>query len=270
MYLNRLDGLDGRKKKRSRVDTALEAQAASVQDAFEKAEQPEATDEDIANANAMADSYNKTMDSYASREAKQKKTGLKKFVTAYEGTFKKVGKIAPGFKKHAQSVERRKRLGELKTESLRLQGQKPSAERDARLNAISGEMQALAAKEKKYLKQGKIVMLIVSIVVGIFTFGAGGVAVQGAFKALQAGAIEIAKKLLMAAALAAAGKGAKSSDVKKAKQAANDLETYPPDRNLPTFDAMIADSQTQKQIANEKTTSMLIPAGIVAALAFFG
>lgn len=267
MYLS---GLDGRKKKTSRVDVALAAQAAAVQAAIEKAEMPEATQEDIDNTNLLVKNFEATMDSYASAEKKKKKKGFKKFITAYEKTFKVVGKISPSFRQHAKSVERRKRMGMLKTESMRLRGQKPSLERDARLTAISGEMNSLAAKEKKYFKQGKIVVAIVSIVVGIFTFGAGGVAVQGAFQALKAGAIEIAKKILLSAALAAAGKGANKSNVKKAQQVANDLEKYPPDASLPTFDAMMNDSQMQKQIATEKTTSMLIPAGIVAALTFFG
>ena len=137
-----LQGLDRLKKKKgpSRVDVALALQADAVQAALEKAEMPEATQEDIDNANLLVKNYEATMDSYAATEKKKKKKGFKRFVTAYEKTFKTVGKISPSFKRHAQSVERRKRLGELKTESMRLQGQKPSAERDARLTAISNEV----------------------------------------------------------------------------------------------------------------------------------
>lgn len=263
-YNEPLKGLAGK-----RVESALSAQAAAVQSALEKASMPEATEDDIKKANAMVDAYEVAMNIYAAGAAKKKKTGFKKIITAYESTFKKVGKIDPTFKIHAKGVERRKRLDQLKIEAMRLQGQKPSAERDAKLDAVSNEMRSLAAKEKKYLKQGKIVVAIVSIVIGIFTFGAGGAAIQGAYQALKAGAIEVAKKILMSAALAAAAKGASAGDVKKAKQAALDLEKYPPDPSLPTFDAMMQDSQMKKQAATEKTAAVLIPAGIVAALTLF-
>lgn len=261
MYLNGLAG--------KRVDNALAAQAAAVQAAFEKAEMPEATQEDIDLATNLSIQYEGVIKSYENADKKKKGKGVKKFITKYESTFKTVGKISPSFKKHAESVARRKRLDELKVTALKLQGQKPSPERDAALQTVYSEMMDLSKKEKKYLKQGKIVMLIVSIVVGIFTFGAGGAAISGAYQALQAGAIELAKKILLSAALAAAAKGANKGNVKKAQQTAVDLEKYPPDKSLPSFNAMLADSQSQKQAAQEKSNSFFIPAALVTALTLF-
>jgi hypothetical protein len=208
------------------------------------------------------------MVAYGQGAAKKKKSLMSRLVAAKEKQFKALSKVSPSQKAHHQSAERKKKMQELKFEAMKLQAQKPSDERDKRLNEISEAMQLAAKKEKKYLKQGKIVALIVSIVVGIFTFGGGAVAVQGAYQALKAGAIEIAKKLLIGAALSAAAKGASAGDVKKAKQAAEDLEKYPPDPSLSTFDAMMEDSQMKKQAATEKTVAALIPAGIIAAFTF--
>jgi hypothetical protein len=258
-----LDGLAGK-----RVDAYLAAKGAELQNAYAVAELPEASVEDIEKAEKLRVSYEAEMVAYGQGAAKKKKSLMSRLVAAKEKQFKALSKVSPSQKAHHQSAERKKKMQELKFEAMKLQAQKPSDERDKRLNEISEAMQLAAKKEKKYLKQGKIVALIVSIVVGIFTFGGGAVAVQGAYQALKAGAIEIAKKLLIGAALSAAAKGASAGDVKKAKQAAEDLEKYPPDPSLSTFDAMMEDSQMKKQAATEKTVAALIPAGIIAAFTF--
>ena len=151
-------------------------------------------------------------------------------------------------------------------EITELQKQPSTPENEARISQLMKDLGERTKRSKKEMKKFSIIATIVTIVVGIFTFGAGGVAVQGAFQAVKAGAIEIAKKILLAAATSAALKGANSKDVKKAKQAANDLEIYPPDPNLTSLDAMLLDSQAKKQVSLEKTTAVLVPAGIIAAI----
>lgn len=149
-----------------------------------------------------------------------------------------------------------------------LQTQPSTPETEARIAELMANLSERIKRAKKESKKFAIIATIVTIIVSIFTFGAGGAAIQGAFQAVKTGAVELAKKILLAAATSAALKGASAKDVKKAKQAANDLEAYPPDPNLPTFDAMLQDSQMKKQVATEKTTAVLIPAGIIAALTF--
>ena len=127
---------------------------------------------------------------------------------------------------------------------------------------------ARAKKKQKAIKKWGIVATIVSVVVGVFTFGAGGAVLQSAFEAVKQGALAAAKALLLAAAASAAKKGASRKDVAAATQAANDLEKYPPDKNLSSLGAMVQDSQMKKQAATEKTAAALIPAGIIAAITF--
>jgi hypothetical protein len=261
---NVISGLDGK-----RVDAALAAQANALQVAYDKALKPEATIEEIETAEKMRVAYEAEMVRYGQGVKKKKASLMGKLKAATEKHNKILSRIDPLQKAFTQHADREKKLQALKFEAMKLQGEKPSETRDARLNEINEAAQLTVKKEKKFVKDFKIVVAIVSIVVGIFTFGGGTVAIQGAFQALKQGAIEVAKRLLLGAVAAAAVKGANASDVKKAKQAAIDLEQYPPDPNLTTFEAMMQDSQAKKQVANEKTMLVLIPAGIATALMLF-
>lgn len=176
------------------------------------------------------------------------------------GKIKPLKKIFGVQKKKSKAIAR---------EIEELQKAPSTPESEARIAELMRNLAVRTKRAKKEAKKFAIIVAIITIVVGIFTFGAGGAAVQGAFQAVKAGAIALAKKILLAAATSAALKGASAKDVKKAKQAANDLEKYPPDPNLPTFEAMLQDSQLKKQVATEKTTAVLIPAGIAAALTLF-
>jgi hypothetical protein len=260
---NNIYGLDGK-----RVKAYLAQKAAELQAAYAIAELPEASVEDIEKAEKLRIAYEDEMRRHGIAESKKKKSLVGKLRALKVKELKVLSKISPSSKAHLQSEERKKKLKTLEFEAMKLQGEKPGIERDARLTAISEAMALTAKKEKKYLKQGKIVAAIASIVIGIFTFGGGTVAVQGAYQALKTGAVEIAKKLLLGAVASAVAKGASTGEAKKAKQAARDLAKYPPDPNLSTLDLMIQDSQMKKQAADAKTASILIPAGIIAALTF--
>ena len=126
---------------------------------------------------------------------------------------------------------------------------------------------ARVKKKQKAIKKWGIIATIVSVVVGVFTFGAGGAVLESAFQAIKQGAITVAKSLLLAAAASAAKKGASKKDVAAAQQAANDLEKYPPDKNLPSLDAMIESSQAKKQQA--QTTAVMLPIAAVTAFSMF-
>lgn len=260
---NVLHGLDGK-----RVERAIAAMGVALQEAYAKAELPEATQDDIDKANKMAEAYDLEINRYKiGAKQKSKKIGAK-FLALRVAAHKAQSKFDPFQKAMYESDVRQKKLKGANLRYIELQGQKPSIERDAEINAIAEQVKSLSKKEKKFQKQFKIVMLIVSIVVGIFTFGGGTAAIQGAYQALRAGLVALAKSILMSAAVSAAAKGASAKDVKKAKQVANDLEAYPPDPSLKTFDEMMQDSQMKKQAAQEKTSAVLIPAGIIAALTF--
>jgi len=127
---------------------------------------------------------------------------------------------------------------------------------------------ARAKKKKKAMKKWGIIAAIVTAVVGVFTFGAGASVLQSAFEALKQGATSVAKSLLLSSVASAAKKGASKKEVDAAIQAANDLEKYPPDKNLTSLADMVQNSQLKKQVATEKTAAVLIPAGIVAAITF--
>lgn len=177
-----------------------------------------------------------------------------------------LGKIKP--LKKIFGVQKKKSRA-IANEIMVLQSQPSTPENEARIIELTANLSARTRRAKKESKKFAIIAAIVTIVVGIFTFGAGGAAVQGAFQALKQGATAIAKKILMAAITAAVGKGAPKKDASKAYEVANDLEKYPPDKNLASLDAMIADSQTKKMGAQAKSAGLLIPAGVVAAIMFF-
>lgn len=249
-----------------RVIAALNAQAAAVQAAFAKANLPEATQADIDNANKLQAEYNAAIASYDAAAKKKSKSLVGQLRTLHLQATKVMGKISPSFHAHAQSEERKVKIEKLQTEALHIQGQKPTAQTVQRLEDINAVLAMTAKKEKTYMKQGVIAATIASIVVGIFTFGAGGAAIQGAYQALKQGAIAAAKKLLIGAIAAAVAKGASKSDAAKATQAVEDLSKYPPDPNLPNLGSMIADSQAKKQAAVQKTLTWAIPAGAIALL----
>ena len=126
---------------------------------------------------------------------------------------------------------------------------------------------ARAKKKQKAIKKWGIIATVVSIVVGVFTFGAGGAVLESAFEAIKQGALAAAKALLLGAAASAAKKGASKKDVAAATQVANDLEKYPPDKNLSSLDAMIENSQAKKQTA--QTTAVMLPIAAVTAFSIF-
>jgi hypothetical protein len=249
MYLSGLDGKG--------VEAILAQQAAELQLAYDKASRPEATQEDIDLANKLNDEYAIAMQRYTQGVFKKKKTLVGKLKLAQEKKIKIFSKISPSLKAHAQHIDREKNIQAAKISIMNLQGQKPSEQRNKELESLNARLQQLAKKEKTYLKQGKIAALIASIVIGIFTFGGGSVAVQGAYQALKQGAVEIAKKLLLGAVGTAIVKGASAADAKKAEQAANDLALYPPDPNLTSLELMINDSQMKKELAAENRQKII-------------
>ena len=220
----------------------------------------------------MQKEYEEIVKSYEATAKKKSKGIVPQLIKFQERKIKFLAKLKlPTFATHVKHAERKKRAAQIKLEVMRLQGQKPSPERDAKLAELSAEIQTIAKKEKDYMKQGAIVATIISVVIGVFTFGGGAVAVQGAVQAIKQGAINIAKSILMSAILGAMKKGASKKDTDKAIDAVNDLEKYPPDPNLPTLDAMLKDSQAKKQARSSvlPKNSWLVPAGVFAALTLF-
>lgn len=250
-----------------RVVAALNAQAVEVQKAFAQATFSQSQD-DIDRANLLADQYQAEMQHFDAQSARKAKSFIGKQKALHLKATKAFAHISPSMKAHAQHEERQIKIQKLQAELMHLQGQYQTPEIQNRLIAVDGALKSLAKKEKLYLKRGVIAATIATIVIGIFTFGAGGAVVQGAFQALKQGAVSIAKSLLIGAIGKAVKGGAKKSDTDKAYEVTNDLEKYPPDRNLNSLDAMIADSQTKKMVAQEKTAWM-VPAGLLTLLSMF-
>jgi uncharacterized protein YqeY len=189
-----------------------------------------------------------------------------------ESVMKPLSKIDPVMKKHYEHEQRLTRAKEIKGEINALQSQPPSAERDQQISALAAELQAIGAKEKKYMKQGKIFAAIASIVIGVFTFGGGTAAVQSAFEAIKQGAIALGKKILMGAITTAISKGLSKADADKAQEAVDVMEQYPPNPELDSLDAMIEDSYQRRDAAQSDLaakTGWLVPAGLVTALLLF-
>lgn len=194
---------------------------------------------------------------------KQEKTNLKK--EHLKATKLMAATGSPSFKKHARFEENKYKRTELKSQLVQIEAQR--AVHDTPLlqeqeAGVVAQLNKIAKEDKQYLKEGKIAALVASIVIGFFTFGGGGAAVQGAFQALKEGAVAVAKKILMAAIAAGLQKGGSKKDAQKATEAANALAQYPPDPNLPSLDAMIQDSQTKQKDAQAQTLGWLVPAGI--------
>lgn len=187
-----------------------------------------------------------------------------------KSVMKPLSKIDPVMKKHYEHEQRLDRAKQIKGEINLLQVQPPSPERDKRIAQLSAELQAIGDKEKKYMKQGKIFAAIATVVIGIFTFGGGSVAVQGAYEALKQGAIAVGKKILYSALASAIAKGLSPADAQKAQDAINVLEQYPPDTNMPDLDSMVQNSYDKKAAAQEETAKKVatwaVPAGIAAAV----
>lgn len=259
-----------------RVDAAMNNMATELEKARAIADSEDATKEDIEKALQLEKNYAAAVASYEAGARKKSKGIIPQLIKAQERKIKFLAKLKlPTFKTHVKHAERKKRAQAIKIEIMRLQGQPRTLERDKKLAQLATEIKQIAKKEKEYMKQGSIVATIISIVIGIFTFGGGSVAIQGAYQALKEGAVNIAKGILLAAVKSAISKGASKKDVEKATEVANDLEKYPPDPSLKDFNQMIADSQRKKMIAMDGTDLVenkniwLLPAGIFAAITLF-
>lgn len=267
--VNIFNGLSG-KKKINRKDIAQQKLVAELEAARVVADSEKATDEDITHYNNLIKQYEASIESYKSAEIRKGKTFVGKLKALKVKELKLLAKLkVPTFRTHYQHEMRLQRAKDIKLEIMKLQGLPPSDERDAKLNSLSVELQSIGRTEKKYMKDGKIVAVIVSIVIGFFTFGGGSAAVTGAYEALKQGAVALAKSILIGAVGKGIAKGGSKADAAKSTEIANDIERYPPDPSLPSLNAMIEDSQRKKLAAQEKTTAILIPAGIVAALTLF-
>ena len=177
---------------------------------------------------------------------------------------------SPSFKKHAKFLVGQERAKELKTRIVEIQAQR--AVKDSRFlqeqeQSAYGELKEIADFQKKYIKQGKIVAAIASLVVGFFTFGGGTAAIQSAVQALKEGAIALAKKILLGAVAQAVAKGGSKKDADEAKRAINALEQYPPNPELNDLDSMVQDSYDQQKEAQSKSLGWIIPLGLFALTA---
>ena len=204
-----------------------------------------------------------------------KKEGFKAAVTKEKGLLKaehlKATKLmaatgSPSFKKHAKFEENKYKATDLKTQLVQVQNQLAQDPTNQywldQQSSIVSQLNTIADENKQYIKSGKIAAAILSIVVGVFTFGGGSVAVSGIVEALKQGAVDLAKKLMMGAIANAVAKGGSKEDIAKAKAAADMLSQYPPDPNLNTLDEMLADSQAKQAAAQQKLLGWLIPVGL--------
>lgn len=268
MYINHPTPLGalGKKKKTNRKEVFFAQKINELEQARAIAELEDATPEQIAHAQSLIDQYIAIIASYESAERRKGKKFVSKLKKAQEKKIKLFAKLKlPSFKAHAKNIERRERAKDINLSIKKLYQEKATPEREEQIRVLNSELQIIAAKNKKYMKQGKIVAAIVSIVVGIFTFGGGTVAVQGAVQAIKQGAIGLAKKILTSAVVKALAGGANKKDADKAMEAINDLERFPPDPNLTSIDSMISDSQTKK-LASKQKLPWIVLAGTIAAL----
>jgi hypothetical protein len=275
MYLGELGELAGK-----RVEAYLAQKGAELQAAWRKAESPDATLEDVERAEKLKAAYDIEIKNYEAAAKKKAKSFVSQLKTLHEKKIKLLGKISPTEHAHAQHIERIEKADKLKLQAMKLQGQKPSAARDAELTSINQQLTKIGKSEKVYMRQGVVVATVASIIVGIFTFGGGTAAIQGAVQAIKQGAIQAMRAILVAAIGSAVAKGASKKDADQAMSTVDVMSQYPPDPNLTTFDQMVQDSYLKKAIAEGKldptdTTkpppippaAWLIPAGIgIAAL----
>lgn len=270
MYLDQsLLGALGKKKKTNRKELFFQQKINELEQARAIAEAEDASPEQITHAQNLIDEYIAIIASYEAAERRKGKKFVSKLKKAQEKKIKLFAKLKlPTFKQHAKNIDRRERAKDINLTIKKLYQEKATPEREEKIKVLNSELQTIAAKNKKYLKQGKIVAAIVSIVVGIFTFGGGTAAIQGAMQAIKQGAIGLAKKILVSAVLKAIAGGASKKDADKAMTAIEDLERFPPDPNLTSIDSMIADSQSKKMVSQEKLPWMVL-AGTIAALMSF-
>lgn len=259
-------GALGKKKKTNKKDVFFQKKIVELEEARAIAEQEDATPEQVDYAQNLINEYVALLAAHEAAERRKGKKFTSKLKKAQEKKIKLFAKLKiPTFKTHAKNIERRERAKEINLTIRKLYQEKDSPERQAKINALNSELVDIAAKNKKYLKQGKIVAAIVSIVVGIFTFGGGTIAIQGAMQAIKQGAIGLAKKILVSVVLKAIAGGANKKDAEVAMEAINDLERFPPDPNLTSIDSMIRDSQSKKLMSQEKLPWVVL-AGAIAAL----
>lgn len=259
----------GKKKKINRKEIFFAQKINELEQARAIAESEDATPEQISYAQNLIDEYVASIASYEAAERRKGKKFTSKLKKAQEKKIKLFAKLKlPTFKQHVKNIERRDRAEAINLSIKKLYQEKATPEREEQIKVLNNELQIIAAKNKKYLKQGKIVAAIVSIVVGIFTFGGGTAAIQGAVQAIKQGAMALAKKILTSAVLKALANGASKKDGDKAMEAINDLERFPPDSNLTSIDSMIADSQTKK-LASQQKLPWIVLAGAIAALMSF-
>lgn len=271
MYIDHPTSLGalGKKQKINRKEIFFQQKINELEQARAIAEREDATDEQIEHAQKLLAEYIASLASYEAAERRKGKKFVSKLKKAQEKKIKLFSKLKlPTFKQHVKNIERRDRAEAINLTIKKLYQQEVSPEREEKLKVLNNELQIIASKNKKYLKQGKIVMAIVSIVVGIFTFGGGTVAVQGAMQAIKQGAIGLAKKILASAVLKALANGANKKDADKAMEAIEDLDRFPPDRNLTSIDSMIADSQSKKLLSQGKTPWVVLAGAIAALMAF--
>lgn len=271
MYLDHPTSLGalGRKKKINRKEIFFQQKINELEQARAIAEREDATPEQIAHAQKLIDEYIGIIASYEAAERRKGKKFVSKLKKAQEKKIKLFSKLKlPTFKQHAKNIERRDRAKDINLTIKKLYQQDATPEREEQIKALNNELQIIAVKNKKYMKQGKIVAAIVSIVVGIFTFGGGTVAIQGAVQAIKQGAIGLAKKILTSAVLKALTQGASKKDADQAMEAIEDLERFPPNQNLESIDSMIADSQSKK-LASQQKLPWIVLAGAIAVLMSF-
>jgi hypothetical protein len=288
-----------------RVKKAMAAFAAKAAATAQAAAQPGATQDQIDAAAAAAALLASEQAAYTAAQAKKpkgvigkikavrlridpvaksmafvkeaKKSGIHaawaKEVTTLKAEHLKATKLmaatgSPSFKRHAKFEENKYIRTELKGQIAQVEAQRAihdTPELQAHEADLYAQLNVINNEDKQYLKDGKIAAAIASIVIGFFTFGGGGAAVEGAFQALKQGAIDIAKKILMAAIAAALKKGGSKKDAAKAQASVDALSKYPPDPTLPTLDAMLQDSQAQQLAAQSQQTQTLgwlVPVGL--------
>lgn len=113
-----------------------------------------------------------------------------------------MSKISPSFKKHYKFEAGKFEAKDLKRQLAEIQAQRAAGdspllqEREA---AIIARLQELGREQKKYIKQGKIAAAIATVIVSVFTFGAGGGLIAQGMNAIKQGAVALGKKLIAGA-----------------------------------------------------------------------
>jgi len=176
----------------------------------------------------------------------------------------KMAHVDPAMKEWYAHEQRQDQIALLiKTLKIAMEAYKlnPSASAWAYIQTLEGKIASLAAKEKKYMKNGEIVMAVVSVVVSVFTLGAGGVvlfAAWGAFEAAVGTGVAIAISTA-ASAVVGAMKGIAKADTAGAaalESAMEAMAAYPPP-GLKKGSAVVH-AKTPQDVINEANYSMLL------------